>query len=227
MTLTECEEMLHIITRCLDEYDEMSEEDSDDENENRSLSKRTILSLSSPKVQALLKYLTEYVEHHDASKMKSLIFVHRRSSAMVLHHVINNYAIAASLPIRPDFKVGNNARQAESIRTILWNKQNREVLDRFNRNETNLIVASSVLEEGIDLQVCNLVISYDSPNSFRAYVQSKGRARMAESQYVLCTSSSERNEMSGKADRWKKLQEKVRDVSSLFVIISKEYLEKL
>lgn len=56
---------------------------------------------------------------------------------------------------------------------------------RFKRGSTNCIVATDVVDEGIDIPTCTLIIRYDMPMDFRAYVQSKGRARHSSSNYVL------------------------------------------
>lgn len=148
----------------------------------------TILSESSPKALALINFLRAHIRAHpQADQLKGLIFVQRRQSAKVLYHLLKNYAAAAPelLPLRPDFMVGNNNSLSVSIQSVLENSWNGDVLKRFQRGETNLIVATNVLEEGVDLQMCNLVISYDAPASYRSYVQSKGRARMADSTYAI------------------------------------------
>lgn len=47
------------------------------------------------------------------------------------------------------------------------------------------MIATDVLEEGIDVQECNLVIMFDPVLSFRSYIQSKGRARMKGGEYII------------------------------------------
>lgn len=51
--------------------------------------------------------------------------------------------------------------------------------------ECNLLVGTSVLEEGIDIPKCNLVIHFNVPQAYRSYVQSKGRARAQDAYYIL------------------------------------------
>lgn len=51
--------------------------------------------------------------------------------------------------------------------------------------QVNIIVATSILEEGLDVQSCNLVIRFDPCSTVCSFIQSKGRARMENSDYVL------------------------------------------
>jgi len=51
--------------------------------------------------------------------------------------------------------------------------------------ECNLLVGTAVLEEGIDVPKCNLVIHFNVPQVYRSYVQSKGRARAQDAYYLL------------------------------------------
>ena len=51
--------------------------------------------------------------------------------------------------------------------------------------QVNIIVATSILEEGLDVQSCNLVIRFDPPSSVSSFIQSRGRARMQNSDYLL------------------------------------------
>lgn len=47
------------------------------------------------------------------------------------------------------------------------------------------MIATKVGEEGLDIQTCCLVIRYDLPETVASFIQSRGRARMRESEYVL------------------------------------------
>lgn len=60
-----------------------------------------------------------------------------------------------------------------------------QVLRKFRAHETNLLIATSVVEEGVDIPKCNLVVRFDLPTEYRSYVQSKGRARAPISNYVM------------------------------------------
>ncbi|KAH9296951.1 hypothetical protein KI387_028633, partial [Taxus chinensis] len=49
----------------------------------------------------------------------------------------------------------------------------------------NILVATNVAEEGLDIQTCSLVIRFDLPNTVASFIQSRGRARMLESEYIF------------------------------------------
>jgi len=48
-----------------------------------------------------------------------------------------------------------------------------DVLRKFRQREINVLIATSTLEEGVDLPRCNVVILFDTPSSYRSYIQSK------------------------------------------------------
>lgn len=73
----------------------------------------------------------------------------------------------------------------ESIEAIVSQSNNSLAIEKFKNKETNCIISTNVLEEGIDLQMCNLVIMYDHPDTYRSYVQSRGRARDQKSKYIV------------------------------------------
>lgn len=61
-------------------------------------------------------------------------------------------------------------------------------LEDFKKGSINVLVSTSVSEEGIDIPECDLVISFNLPQTLRSYVQLKGRARKQDSRYCIMTS---------------------------------------
>lgn len=201
------EEIQHLIMRKLNDsriYD-ITASDNDS---------TAILSNSSPQVKELLTFIHRiFIEK---SVMKGLIFVKERFTARILCHVVRRYFNTKEndhLKVNVDFMVGRNANTPESIETVISHQNNNEVLNKFRRGEINLIVATSVLEEGIDLQDCNMVICYDAPTNFQKYVQSKGRARMKNSIYAIMAPTNGIAALKGKKAEWDQISKILEEVS--------------
>ena len=126
----------------------------------------------------------------------------RRYTALVLSEQIN---IAAQLDheltfVQSKFVIGHGTggRVNYSNETGMNFKKQEEVLRQFRRHEFNLLIATCVVEEGLDIPKCNVVCRFDFPKSFRSYVQSKGRARAKDSKYYIFVDREE--EMEKKAE---------------------------
>ncbi|KAG5574732.1 hypothetical protein H5410_054866, partial [Solanum commersonii] len=61
----------------------------------------------------------------------------------------------------------------------------------LDASKVNIIVATSILEEGLDVQSCNLVIRFDPSATVCSYIQSRGRARMQNSDFLLMVKSED------------------------------------
>lgn len=144
------EEILHIHMRKVyddedDDNDEGMQTDDDIDEQTVKEDPSTILTNSSPQVQKLLIFLKKTAEQHknSDSPLKGLIFVERRYTARILCHVLRRYANAyPELNIHVDFMTGRNAFMPDSVETLMGNKNNNRVLDKFKRDEINLIIAT-------------------------------------------------------------------------------------
>lgn len=145
----------------------------------------TIQKYSSEKIRKIIRYLQEKFDKN-SSNLQCLIFVKRKYTAKLVYHILKEYAkYDPGFSIKPDFTIGRTGDLPESIEAILSASYNKDAVDNFRTQEINCLVATNVLEEGIDIPSVNLVIMYDRPETYRSYVQSKGRARSADSNYTI------------------------------------------
>eukprot|EP00977_Amphora_coffeiformis_P023118 scaffold12214_cov159-Amphora_coffeaeformis.AAC.9 len=75
---------------------------------------------------------------------------------------------------------GRSVVNTKELAEELWTKEREDIagaLRGLRCNEFNLLIATAVVEEGIDIQTCNFVVVFDGLNSLKSYVQMKGRAR--------------------------------------------------
>ncbi|WKY02864.1 hypothetical protein Q1695_016281 [Nippostrongylus brasiliensis] len=111
--------------------------------------------------------------------LSGIIFVDQRYVAYTLNVLLKH--ICRWEPsfkfIQSDFVIGFSGGSFASDDSQGLHKRQADVIRRFRQGELNLIVATSVLEEGVDVRHCNLVVKFDRPIDYRSYIQSKGRAR--------------------------------------------------
>lgn len=140
---------------------------------------------TSPKVEALLALLTD--ASSAGSDDRSIIFVQTKKTARWLCSLLNEHrGIETSL--HPKHFVGQAAGQLDGMS---WHDKQKHILRAFHLGETRLLVATSVLQEGLDVPVCNRIILFDQTWSLTSFVQSRGRARHRESQYIVLCSEAE------------------------------------
>ncbi|XP_036608144.1 endoribonuclease Dicer [Trichosurus vulpecula] len=122
-----------------------------------------------------------------------IIFVERRYTAVVLNRLIKEAGkqdpelAYISSNFITGHGIGKNQPRNKQME-VEFRKQ-EEVLRKFRAHETNLLIATSIVEEGVDIPKCNLVVRFDLPMEYRSYVQSKGRARAPISNYIMLADS--------------------------------------
>lgn len=145
-------------------------------------------------------YRGDFVD--DPNALCGIVFVRQRITAYILSmwlskvaarfpeeygFVTPNFLVGRTTPLAADGAVGRDSSRsvAPNALTPLGLQRQEEVLQKFRSRECNLLVATSVVEEGIEVPRCNLVVRFDPPENFRAYVQSKGKAKAAGSRYFV------------------------------------------
>ena len=57
----------------------------------------------------------------------------------------------------------------------------KDVIDDFKNDYINILIATNVVEEGLDVSKCNQVICLNELTTVKAFIQMKGRARQHNS----------------------------------------------
>ncbi|EQL02310.1 Dicer-like protein 2 [Ophiocordyceps sinensis CO18] len=119
-----------------------------------------------------------------------IIFVKERSMVTMICEVL------ASCPrIVERYRIGcmvGGSKHSARKRTLyeFWGETEQTGLRDFQSGAINLLVGTSVLEEGIDVPACNLIVCFDKPHTPKAFVQRRGRARMSGSRLIWLTEQS-------------------------------------
>ncbi|XP_041017414.1 endoribonuclease Dicer homolog 2 isoform X7 [Juglans microcarpa x Juglans regia] len=138
--------------------------------------------LLTSKVVCLIESLHEYRYLKD---IRCIVFVERIVTAIVLHSLLEEL-LPKYCSWKSKYIAGNNSRLQSQTR-----KKQNEIVQEFRKGMVNVIVATSILEEGLDVQSCNLVIRFDPSATVCSFIQSRGRARMKHSDYILMVKSED------------------------------------
>lgn len=136
-----------------------------------------------------------------------IIFAKERATVSLLCDLLN------SCPrIVEKHRIGSivGSSNYQSRRNALYEPlgdSSQAALQDFRTGKINILIATSVLEEGIDVPACNMVICFDHPTTPKSFVQRRGRARMQDSMLILLSEYS-----SPTIERWEALEEEMRAV---------------
>ncbi|KAK7904401.1 hypothetical protein WMY93_017008 [Mugilogobius chulae] len=106
-------------------------------------------------------------------------------------------------------------------------RKQEEVLRKFRAHETNLLIATSIVEEGVDIPKCNLVVRFDLPTEYRSYVQSKGRARAPVSNYIMLADSERTKAFEEDLTTYKAIEKILRNKCSKSVEVGEFEVEQI
>ncbi|MCJ1280825.1 Dicer-like protein 2 [Xylographa opegraphella] len=136
----------------------------------------------SPKVHLLLDYLHAEV----GPGFAGLVFVQTRASVRLVAQLISTHTLTKDRLVVGTFVgTSNHAKKKSSIGEVHNVLDQGETLDDLRYGRKNLIIATSVLEEGIDVSATNTVICFEKPANLKSFIQRRGRARSAKSKYII------------------------------------------
>ncbi|KAF2211562.1 hypothetical protein CERZMDRAFT_43176 [Cercospora zeae-maydis SCOH1-5] len=137
--------------------------------------------------------LVATLQQHADATVRCIVFVEQRVQVTALAEMLrrvpelqNLYSVAAFVG------TSTNTNRKVSLADLVAIKDQEHDLQAFREGRKNLMIATNVLEEGIDISACNLVICFDAPKNLVSFVQRRGRARKSNSKYLLFVSEADR-----------------------------------
>ncbi|XP_056281809.1 endoribonuclease Dicer [Pseudoliparis swirei] len=198
-----------------DDYVSWSDSEDEDEDEEVEVKERPESNFPSPFTNILC----------------GIIFVERRYTAVVLNRLIKEAGkqdpelAYISSNFITGHSIGKNQPRNKQME-VEFRKQ-EEVLRKFRAHETNLLIATSIVEEGVDIPKCNLVVRFDLPTEYRSYVQSKGRARAPVSNYIMLADSEGTRTFEDDLSTYKAIEKILRNKCSKSVEVGEFEVEQV
>lgn len=170
-----------------------------------------------PKLVKLIEILQDIFSQNKDSKV--IIFTQFRNSAEEIVDQINKINIKNSIFVGQAKKNGLGFSQ----------KEQKEKLDKFREGEFNVLIATSVAEEGLDIPKVDKVIFYEPiPSAIRS-IQRRGRTgRLAQGEVTVLITGGTRDE----AYRWssyhkeKRMYRNLEQLKKEFVLTGTESTNK-
>ncbi|EEB08532.1 hypothetical protein SJAG_03689 [Schizosaccharomyces japonicus yFS275] len=137
------------------------------------------------KVIILYKFLRNLFATNSTARV--IIFVERKVTAFLLKLFFDKIDFEG---IRVESLVGNGSNQAGDEQMSY--KLQKEVIRRFKHGSANVLVATAIAEEGLDIPSCDVVFRFSLCKTAIQLIQSKGRARANTSIFVNLLSEDEK-----------------------------------
>ncbi|MFX0210734.1 MAG: ERCC4 domain-containing protein [Candidatus Hodarchaeota archaeon] len=125
-----------------------------------------------PKLSLLIELLSEIPSNGES---KAIVFSNYRDTVRFLHKELEKEEILTGVFIGQSSQIRDKG---------MSQKEQIAIMEEFRKGSLNILVATSVAEEGLDVGNCDLVIFYDSVPSIIRTIQRTGRGRKKHSKIV-------------------------------------------
>jgi ERCC4-related helicase len=152
-----------------------------------------------PKILHLLQLIKDHHQHHGDHlssinnarnspnlKSKILVFTQYRDTAKHIVEVLEKNDIKTSRFVGQAKRIGDEGMKQD---------EQAEVLESFRNSDFDVLVATSIAEEGLDIPEVDLVIFYEPISSEIRYIQRRGRAGRKTSGSVIILATKDTIDM--------------------------------
>lgn len=157
---------------------------------NISLAHLLAKKVEHPKLQALSDLVKS--EFNETPNAKIIVFSQFRETASKISQTLNQ------IPnLKASIFIGQTKKSdTKGISTGFSQKEQREILDKFRAGEINVLCATSIGEEGLDIPEVNAVVFYEPIPSAIRKIQRTGRtARLAPGKLFILITKETRDEI--------------------------------
>ncbi|MFL6342769.1 MAG: helicase-related protein [Nitrososphaeraceae archaeon] len=139
-----------------------------------------------PKVKRVLELVKQHLQSSvnatEESRSRVLIFTQYRDTARHITDILSKSSIRSSRFVGQAKRQGDEGMRQEEQATVL---------ELFRNGEFNVLVATSIAEEGLDIPEVDLVIFYEPIPSEIRYIQRKGRTGRKSAGSVIILAANE------------------------------------
>lgn len=148
-----------------------------------------------PKIEALRKIIEKEFQKNE--KAKIIVFSQFRETARILCKTVNSIrGIKAKIFIGQAKKAieGKDGKKSGEI-SGLSQKEQKKIIREFSNGEINVLCATSIGEEGLDIPEVNVVVFYEPVASAIRAIQRAGRtARLMKGKLIMLITKKTRDE---------------------------------
>jgi Fanconi anemia group M protein len=141
-----------------------------------------------PKMKELTEILKKELKNNAVAKI--IIFTQFRDTASIISKKLNEME-----NIKSKIFVGQAKRTNAGQVTGLNQKEQREIITQFSSGELNVLCATSIGEEGLDIPEVNVVVFYEPiPSAIRAIQRTGRTARLIKGKLIILVTKKTRDE---------------------------------
>lgn len=142
-----------------------------------------------PKIERIVEIIRKEKENNE--KLKVIIFTQFRDTASHISKKINALNEINSMVFVGQAKKSNSKGES----TGLNQSEQKKIIEEFSEGKINVLVATSIAEEGLDIPEVNAVIFYETiPSAIRAIQRAGRTARLKPGKLIMLITKNTRDE---------------------------------
>jgi ERCC4-related helicase len=130
----------------------------------------------------LVDVMRKQLANHGHAKFRGILFVQQKITSHILKHFLDR-TVDLSAHLRTECIYATSSEVTPWLRVTASQSKARVAL--FANGNVNLLIATAVAEEGMDVPAANCIIRFDPILTPVSFVQGRGRARQEASSFVV------------------------------------------